>query len=426
MKKYILLTLIFLSFSAWAQRSLCDKGGFEQDLNPQFSFFTQSNTYDPENPYISSIGCNYQNTSAAIPNAWYTLNQSINNFNDAYTIVDNSSLEPVSQLPRVNSGSRAIKLNDNTGNKSITRMSYTFELSSVTGTIISFSYLIVSDKSSLSYLDSQNPHFIARVYSSTSSTIYDELCIEVHQDNSIFTETSNGNNIYRGWQCVEFDISNIPSSETGATIEFIISDNLKEDNKYTTVYIDDICDKPCCENCPDMDTDVGTNELGLQEAEVCINAYNTIQGDATGAIYHAGAEIVLHDGFQALYGSTNHFYILGCTNPDEFDFRQATTGSQDKDVQKPSDDIASNSNGVQEFKVYPNPAQNELYITPATDMEVTKVSLYAIDGKMIMEYIPEMDSKAYTLNISSVTQGVYILNVETTSGEVISSKVVKN
>ncbi|GGB85863.1 hypothetical protein GCM10007424_27410 [Flavobacterium suaedae] len=390
---------------------VCDNGGFESGNTTNYKFTTKGP--------IDEVYCTETIGTA------YTATISLNDFTVPVTLVDNSNLssgiyDPTLyadgvNIKRVNTGNYAIKLNDNNADKGLTSMSKIFTLDSEK---VNFYYSIVTDHSSSN--TNKESRFIARLYNA-SSLIYQE-CIIVENSNTLFSITSS-KSLYTGWQCMEFDTST-PEFEEGdeITLELIVIDGGNGDY-YTTVYIDDICDG-CCPNCPTLNTDVGTNQVDLMQAVTCINAYNTIQSDATGAIYHAGEEVLLHDGFEALYGSTDHFYIEGCT--DEYVYRQAATGSQDKDVKKPSNPNSNVVNGVQEFKVYPNPVQNELYITPATDMEIAKLSLYAIDGKMIMEYIPEIDSKAYTLNISSVTQGVYILTVETTSGEVISSKVVKN
>tara|TARA_Y100000813_G_C24063655_1_gene305233 strand:+ start:19 stop:579 length:561 start_codon:yes stop_codon:yes gene_type:complete len=171
-----------------------------------------------------------------------------------------------------------------------------------------------------------------------------------------------------------------------------------------------------CLECPDITTPVGTGMLDEQEAEICIYASNSIADDAS-AIYHAGTEVVLEEGFEALYGSTNRFYVEGCSG--NFAARQAMHQDEQEDKTK---EISSVGTGI---IIYPNPVENELTIATQDNLMITAINLYAVEGKLILTNVPSQKSNTYILDISSVAKGVYLLSVETNDGKTEISKIVK-
>ncbi|OIQ17235.1 MAG: hypothetical protein BM557_08460 [Flavobacterium sp. MedPE-SWcel] len=421
MRFNITILIALIGTFAFGQRGICELGGFENNLSPQFQFCEQFGSSE----LSLHIGCEFQSTCQTYSGQWSVINnQSSTSPTYSYAqLVDNSAVEPISQLPRVKSGNKAIKLNDDIGDLSITRMDYYFDLSSVNGDIISFEYLIVSENPFLTTGD-QRPYFIARIYANSSSSTttgyeYDELCITISHNDPDFIATSDGNYLYSGWQCAELSVADIPSEYMSgeAKLQFIVSDNQKEDTKYTTVYIDNICDQPCsdCPDCPNITTDVGSSSIDNQQAFTCITASNTIS-DTASARYHAGVEVVLKDGFTAEAGTVDRFYVEGCS--DFFEARRAMP--QDDKVEEVNNSL------IDSFKVYPNPAQDELTIATVSDVLVTNISLYSVDGKLILQTVPTANDKVHTIDVSTVTKGMYILSVRTNDGNVKSTKVVKN
>lgn len=419
MKLYITLCAVLITaYTSFGQRGLCYLGDFEYDLNPQFQFC--------DDPGSVAIDCDFFPANCSIDqNEWVFLNANVNNFSHFVTLVDDSTVEPISQLPRVYSGSRAIKLNDDIADRSITRMSYTFQLSTVTNDVISFKYLIVSENPPVNSILSNNPHFIARIYSDpNSSTEYDEICIDITHDDPDFTLTADENHLFSGWQCAELSLAGIPTTADAARLEFIITDNQK-DYLFTTVYIDDICYGVCedplpdpCPECPNITTDVGANEDDEVQAEVCITASNTISGVNATAAYHAGEEVLLEPGFEALSGTTDRFYIEGCSGTFQLRPGSADTDTNENDVIEP---VVSNG-----FTVYPNPAFNELNIVSEKENNIVNISLYAVDGKLILNMIPANNTTSTTVDISTVSKGLYLLSVQTGDGEIITKRIVKN
>lgn len=73
---------------------------------------------------------------------------------------------------------------------------------------------------------------------------------------------------------------------------------------------------------------------------------------------------------------------------------------------------------VPSVQVYPNPATGQLYIT---GLEKAKVSLFSTDGKLIME---QENYKGTALNVSNLTSGIYILNIQTDKANMIRKKII--
>lgn len=77
------------------------------------------------------------------------------------------------------------------------------------------------------------------------------------------------------------------------------------------------------------------------------------------------------------------------------------------------------------FQVYPNPTPGPLNIKWNTKEGVQDIQLYDLTGKEIKNYQVNRLTNTIELNISQVPSGVYVLRFITTSGEIISKKVIK-
>lgn len=84
-------------------------------------------------------------------------------------------------------------------------------------------------------------------------------------------------------------------------------------------------------------------------------------------------------------------------------------------------DAALNSNtfsAFKEFKVYPNPTSNEIFIY--CNESLVAVKLVSYDGKLLLE------SQNKHLSIHNFPSGVYFLILETESGQIGNQKIIKN
>lgn len=70
-----------------------------------------------------------------------------------------------------------------------------------------------------------------------------------------------------------------------------------------------------------------------------------------------------------------------------------------------------NSNTLSQVSVYPNPTSGILNLKTPSSVEVTSVALYDILGKQV-----SADYSNDTINMSALSQGVYLLKVETSAG----------
>ncbi|MCP4313943.1 MAG: T9SS type A sorting domain-containing protein [Bacteroidetes bacterium] len=82
-----------------------------------------------------------------------------------------------------------------------------------------------------------------------------------------------------------------------------------------------------------------------------------------------------------------------------------------------------NQSTSSEFSIYPNPANDVLHI--ASDAELNSARVFDVAGKLV-KLVDIGGAYSYALNISKLNKGVYILEIETVSGESSTSKILKN
>lgn len=70
-----------------------------------------------------------------------------------------------------------------------------------------------------------------------------------------------------------------------------------------------------------------------------------------------------------------------------------------------------------DFKVYPNPASENIYIE--TNSKIKNIKLFSTDGKLIIE------SRILQLNIQNLNTGIYILAIENEEGSIGIQKIIK-
>ena len=74
---------------------------------------------------------------------------------------------------------------------------------------------------------------------------------------------------------------------------------------------------------------------------------------------------------------------------------------------------------VDKWQIYPNPAENEIFIK--SDLPIEKVEIYSLTGALLLSN-NNFDGK---ISVSALSQSVYLLNGYTDKGVTIS-KIVKD
>ena len=256
------------------------------------------------------------------------------------------------------------------------------------------------------------PRFIVRVHDLVGNTL-NEICLQIDYNDTDFQATDGDEFLYLPWTCgnIVIDDENIDVGQRIA-VDFIIADDRKGAG-FSTVYIDDICNVECgeCLYCiQDYNIDVLGTTTDTQQAQNCITAINTLNNEAT-AIYHAGKEVVLKPDFEALNGSTARFYIEDCDSG--FAARQSLQEENNYMITE------------EEIRIFPNPASGTLNIIREGNT-ITGIQLYSSDGKLILEKDNNRNEALFALDISNISKGLYLLNIETSDGTIFRKQIIKD
>ncbi len=76
------------------------------------------------------------------------------------------------------------------------------------------------------------------------------------------------------------------------------------------------------------------------------------------------------------------------------------------------------------FNLYPNPAKNIVNITNTENIEVERITVFDVNGKLIYTKMYTNES-TIQLDVSTLAAGTYLLHIDTTEGMVIK-KLVKD
>jgi hypothetical protein len=164
---------------------------------------------------------------------------------------------------------------------------------------------------------------------------------------------------------------------------------------------------------------INSNVLTGQEnkqASQTINATNQIFNGAT-AVYHAGNEVVLKNGFVARNGSWFRAYIEGCTGVF---VKNNNHNNESNDFVFKSEDVFEIAETI---KVYPNPNNGRFEIQLPQETSGS-LELYDMTGKVIY-------TKAFTdlqnmsVDIKNYPKGIYLLRVNTATDS-FTQKVIRN
>lgn len=162
----------------------------------------------------------------------------------------------------------------------------------------------------------------------------------------------------------------------------------------------------------------GGSSVTLPAGEYWVSAYPTVFGSADGAgrwnwigstteVPFASMLIDPDDAF----GAGTDWNLISTLIEDEFNSFgwTLTEGAV----------VSVGDNLAEQVSVFPNPTTDILNIAVPTSVEVNRVSMFDVLGKNV-----NVSYSNGVINTSSLSKGVYILNIETTSGN-LTQKIVK-
>lgn len=152
-----------------------------------------------------------------------------------------------------------------------------------------------------------------------------------------------------------------------------------------------------------------------RQAGNTITATNTINSGATG-IYHAGAEVVLKSGFNAVAGSNFRAYIEGCSGL--FVARQPATVADEHFEEDKIRTVSENG-----ANVAPNPSNGifKIYIEKQTQGTIEISDLY---GFIVLQTKFKNENE-FQINMQDSPKGIYIVRIILTD-RTYTQKIIKN
>jgi hypothetical protein len=81
--------------------------------------------------------------------------------------------------------------------------------------------------------------------------------------------------------------------------------------------------------------------------------------------------------------------------------------------------IEDRTNSELSFKLYPNPAEDEIFVSNASKLR--RISLYSISGQRILDY----QNPTARIDISSISEGIYLMELIDLNGDRSMQKIVK-
>lgn len=171
-------------------------------------------------------------------------------------------------------------------------------------------------------------------------------------------------------------------------------------------------------------TNLASAVITKRERADWIKASNIVSvGDnalSNGVVYHAENFVELNPGFEAVFGSQFAAYPEGCTA--NYVYRNAVqTSNPVPDEETIINLVKIGSIG---FAIIPNPSNSVIDIV-MKDSNFNKVSITTIDGKIVDERSVE-NTDTTRIDVSRYANGIYIINVTTEDGQLLSKKLIKN
>lgn len=89
--------------------------------------------------------------------------------------------------------------------------------------------------------------------------------------------------------------------------------------------------------------------------------------------------------------------------------------------------LSVDDNTLDGFTIYPNPTSGMLTITSASNLINSKVDIYDVTGRRLMDEInvKQIDDKRLSVDMSSLSSGAYFISIETNSNKIVK-QIIKN
>ncbi|MFK7787184.1 MAG: T9SS type A sorting domain-containing protein [Crocinitomicaceae bacterium] len=173
---------------------------------------------------------------------------------------------------------------------------------------------------------------------------------------------------------------------------------------------------------------VANGNVDHQEAWGDIEALNEVESGGE-AVYHAGGEVLLTEGFLAHNGSEARAYIEGCTG----DFVKAAKTHQDAPYVKPeklrmTEHFKEGTHDLQ-LSIFPNPTSDIFEVTFTNESLVNNfnVKIYSMSkGLMVSREFKDRNTNSFQIDIGDYPSGVYIIRIQDSeTNQVYSGRIVK-
>ena len=174
----------------------------------------------------------------------------------------------------------------------------------------------------------------------------------------------------------------------------------------------------------------GVSRFYSAENDIRNNNHQYIVYNGASVQLQAGNEILLTNGFWAKEGSVFKAVIAPCPEPENLNSQigreennDLRTLAMDNDVETVHAPSLPGEN--QNVIVHPNPTDNVLHVS-VTDGEIARVEMFDAFGRITMVgTLASPPSPTYTVDLSSLPSGVYVLRITLRDGGVRTTKVVR-
>lgn len=141
------------------------------------------------------------------------------------------------------------------------------------------------------------------------------------------------------------------------------------------------------------------------EVEISLNALENFNNDI---------DVYLYDLELNSYTNLNTSSLIQAMDEGNYINRFFVTFSIDVHLEISTNYLLSNNeNELNALKIWHSSSTNDLHINGLLDIENAKLALYSIDGKIIKE--ETLSARTYTLNTSGISNGIYLVRIETST-----------
>jgi hypothetical protein len=142
-----------------------------------------------------------------------------------------------------------------------------------------------------------------------------------------------------------------------------------------------------------------------------LSGYNIYRNENGGeyALIDFSTDVTYTDPVDGLIPGTNYCYMISAVWSSETDLCESAFSNEACELWTSITDPNANSGS---FNLYPNPANDHVYITTSGDLK--RVTVYNALGQLVMDEITT--GKQYELSTATYTIGVYMVRVATAAG----------